>query len=66
MEVLILGAAVLFALVFIGFFTVVLGIYNALVASKENINKAWANIDVILKQRYDEMDCGRKTVGLVA
>jgi LemA protein len=30
-------------------------IYNGLVALKENIKKSWANIDVILKQRYDEL-----------
>ncbi len=29
--------------------------YNSLIQSKENIIKAWANIDVILKQRYDEI-----------
>jgi LemA protein len=30
-------------------------IYNGLVALKNNIQKAWANIDVLLKQRYDEL-----------
>ncbi len=30
-------------------------IYNGLIALKENIKKSWANIDVILKQRYDEL-----------
>ncbi|MBI5427442.1 MAG: LemA family protein [Nitrospinae bacterium] len=30
-------------------------IYNGLIALKENIKKAWANIDVILKQRHDEL-----------
>ena len=30
-------------------------IYNGLIALKENIRKSWANIDVILKQRYDEL-----------
>ncbi|MBI4382583.1 MAG: LemA family protein [Nitrospinae bacterium] len=32
-----------------------LTIYNGLIALKENIKKAWANIDVILKQRHDEL-----------
>ena len=32
-----------------------IGIYNSLVQSKENIKQAWANIDVTLKQRYDEI-----------
>lgn len=30
-------------------------IYNNLVALKHNIGKAWANIDVLLKQRHDEL-----------
>ncbi|MBY0270911.1 MAG: LemA family protein [Burkholderiales bacterium] len=30
-------------------------IYNALVQIKHNITKAWANIDVLLKQRHDEL-----------
>ena len=31
------------------------GIYNNLVAIRNNVDKAWANIDVILKQRHDEL-----------
>ena len=30
-------------------------IYNSLVRLKNNIKKAWANIDVLLKQRHDEL-----------
>src|SRR4051795_11667731 len=30
-------------------------IYNGLVAIKNDIDKAWANIDVMLKQRHDEL-----------
>ena len=30
-------------------------IFNGLVALKNNIQKAWANIDVLLKQRHDEL-----------
>ncbi len=30
-------------------------IYNGLVRLSRNINKAWANIDVLLKQRHDEI-----------
>ena len=33
----------------------VVGIYNGLVALKHNISEAWSNIDVLLKQRYDEL-----------
>ena len=28
-------------------------LYNGLVALKHNVAKAWANIDVLLKQRHD-------------
>ena len=31
------------------------GIYNGLVGLRENIKAAWANIDVLLKQRHDEL-----------
>jgi LemA protein len=31
------------------------GIYNGLVGLRENIKVAWANIDVLLKQRHDEL-----------
>jgi LemA protein len=30
-------------------------IYNGLVQLKHNVTKAWANIDVLLKQRHDEL-----------
>lgn len=30
-------------------------VYNGLVALKHNAGKAWANIDVLLKQRHDEL-----------
>src|SRR5688500_19620387 len=30
-------------------------IYNQLVQIKHNVTKAWANIDVLLKQRHDEL-----------
>jgi len=31
------------------------GIYNSLVALREQVKQAWANIDVLLKQRHDEL-----------
>ncbi len=31
------------------------GVYNGLILLSRNIDKAWANIDVLLKQRYDEI-----------
>lgn len=36
----------------IGYF---MTIYNGLVAMKNNIGRSWANIDVLLKQRHDEL-----------
>ncbi|WP_348226364.1 LemA family protein, partial [Salmonella enterica] len=31
------------------------GLYNALVRLKHGVGKAWANIDVLLKQRHEEL-----------
>ncbi len=45
-------AAVLLVVVLLGWF---IGIYNSLVRLKNNIQKAWSNIDVLLKQRHDEL-----------
>jgi LemA protein len=33
----------------------VVTVYNGLIAVKNNVDKAWANIDVLLKQRHDEL-----------
>src|SRR3989338_5876411 len=48
MDFIVLGvltALVLYAII----------VYNALVNLKHNVSKAWANIDVLLKQRHDEL-----------
>src|SRR5438132_7163634 len=37
------------------FFIYLITMYNELVAIKNDIDKAWANIDVLLKQRHDEL-----------
>ena len=44
-------------LLFLVFGTVgyALSIYNGLVSLKNNITRSWANIDVLLKQRHDEL-----------
>ena len=46
-------------MVFFGVVAVVLVygtmLYNGLVSIKHNVSKAWANIDVLLKQRHDEL-----------
>ena len=48
---------VLLALLFVAAGSVgyLVTIYNALVALKNDIDKAWANIDIMLKQRHDEL-----------
>ena len=52
MEILV-TAALLFLLV--GGVGMFFSIYNSLVALKNNVGKSWANIDVLLKQRHDEL-----------
>lgn len=47
-----LGIFLFGVLAIIGYF---ITIYNGLISLKENIKKAWSNIDVILKQRHDEL-----------
>ena len=39
----------------IGILVYAVGIYNTLVRLSNNIDKAWSNIDVTLKQRHDEL-----------
>jgi LemA protein len=50
-------AAALFAVVLVGAIIgfIVLTSYNAVVALGQRIDKAWANIDVVLKQRHDQL-----------
>jgi len=54
-----MGIAILVGLVLIlflvGIFVYLITIYNSLVRLKNDIDKAWANIDVLLKQRHDEL-----------
>jgi LemA protein len=50
---LIEGAALLFFMVGVGAYGVIL--YNELVRLRNDNNRAWANIDVLLKQRHDEI-----------
>ena len=48
-----------FWMIVLGLLAVLLGygiaIYNRLVNLKHNVSKAWSNIDVLLKQRHDEL-----------
>lgn len=52
MEWVILAIILFVVLGIIGY---AVGIYNGLILVKNNIDKAWANIDVLLKQRHDEL-----------
>lgn len=49
---IILGTLLVLLLGLVGY-TVVL--YNGFVQMKNNVDKAWSNIDLLLKQRYDEL-----------
>ena len=48
---------ILLALLFVvgGLVWYLVTIYNGLIELKNDIDKAWANIDVMLKQRHDEL-----------
>ncbi len=50
---LILG--ILLVIGIVGIIVYAAGVYNTLVRLSNNIDKAWSNIDVVLKQRYDEL-----------
>ena len=49
---IVLGIFLFGTVAIIGYFIM---IYNGLISLKENIKKSWSNIDVILKQRHDEL-----------
>lgn len=49
-----IGAFVFWAIVIAALLYVVM-IYNNLVRLKHNVSQAWSNIDVLLKQRHDEL-----------
>jgi LemA protein len=42
-------------IIFMGIIAYIISIFNGLIQLKNNIKKSWANIDVLLKQRYDEI-----------
>src|SRR5207245_10128874 len=52
MGILVLVALFVAAVVAIGY---LVGIYNQLIQIKVNVDKAWSNIEVLEKQRYDEI-----------
>jgi LemA protein len=50
----LIGTAVVLFVV-LGFAGYLLSLYNSLVALKNEVVKSWSNIDVLLKQRHDEL-----------
>jgi LemA protein len=50
--VIVLGVL---AFVIVGLGSYFVSVYNGLIRVSQNIDKAWANIDVLLKQRHDEI-----------
>jgi len=48
-------ASIIFWVVIVGLAIYIVSIYNHLVRLKHNVSKAWSNIDVLLKQRHDEI-----------
>jgi LemA protein len=53
--VVLLVILIIVLVVAIGLISYFVGIYNTLVALKNNIDRSFSNIDVILKQRHDEL-----------
>ena len=54
MRCYVIGLVVILALA-LAMAAYLIGIYNGLVSLRENVKVAWANIDVLLKQRHDEL-----------
>lgn len=46
---------IIIGIILVAFILYFVTIYNGLVRLRNNIDKAWSNIDVLLKQRYDEI-----------
>jgi LemA protein len=52
MSLIVLVGVIFAVLGIVGYFV---GVYNGLIQVRHNVDKAWANIDVLLKQRHDEL-----------
>lgn len=50
-----IGILLLLGLIVLGIIFYAIGIYNSLVALRNDIDRSFANIDVFLKQRHDEL-----------
>jgi LemA protein len=53
--IVLIAVLVVLAVIVIGLVLYFIGIYNNLVSLKNNIDRSFADIDVILKQRHDEL-----------
>src|SRR6266568_8203247 len=53
--IVLLVILVMVVIVAIGLISYLVGIYNSLVTLKNNIDRSFSNIDVVLKQRHDEL-----------
>ena len=53
--IVLIAIFVVLAIVVIGLIMYLVGIHNNLVALKNDIDRSFADIDVILKQRHDEL-----------
>jgi LemA protein len=51
----VIAVLVVIAIVIIGLVLYLIGIYNSLITLKNDIDRSFANIDVMLKQRHDEL-----------
>ncbi|MES2768759.1 MAG: LemA family protein [Bdellovibrionota bacterium] len=49
------GALIFVLIVGIVFFSMGINIYNGMISLRNQVERAWSNIDVILKQRFDEI-----------
>lgn len=52
LDITLIAFFLIIAVVFISYIT---SCYNDLIIVKNNVGKSWANIDVLLKQRHDEL-----------
>lgn len=50
-----IGILVVVGVVVLGLFLMAMNAYNGLVSLRAQLERAWSNIDVILKQRFDEI-----------
>lgn len=55
MEIYTIIGLIVVALIVIGFGVYMISVYNTIIRMRNNIKKAWGNIDVLLKQRSDEI-----------